>query len=531
MNSCYYTEKADLLIHNARIYTVDPNFSIAEAIAVKDGIIIDIGPNNELKNRYEAKEIMDAKNRPIYPGFIDAHCHFLWYGNSFFEVDLSNSNSWDEALHSTLEFSKKYSDLWIIGNGWDQNKWEGKEFPDKTELDRLFPDRAVFLKRIDQHAAIANQKALDLAGINLNTQVKGGVIEAKDGKLSGLLIDNAIGLLSEAIPAMNKQRMQEALLKAEEMCFAAGLTTVSDAMLENNIANTIDSLQQAGKLKMNIYGMLTPSKENKDQFLKNGPYITEKLNLGAFKYFADGALGSRGAKLLDEYDDDHGNSGLFLIDSNQLLKEALELYEHGYQMNTHCIGDGANQRMLKIYGEVLKSTNDRRWRIEHAQVLDPKDFHLFKEYTIIPSVQPTHAISDMDWAESRLGKKRLRASYAYQQLLSQNGILALGTDFPIESIDPLLTFYAATVRKKYNANDEDAFQIENALTKEEALKGMTIWAAISNFQEDKRGSLEKGKVADFIMLSQDILAVDEDKILQTKVEKTFVDGIQVYNKN
>ncbi len=530
MNACYYTEKADLLIHNAKIYTVDGNFTVTEAMAVKEGKIIDIGPNNELKNRYDAKETLDAKNRPIYPGFIDAHCHFLWYGNSFFQVDLTDVKSWEEAIEKTLAFSNEYDDLWIVGNGWDQNKWENQEFPNKERLDQLFPDRAVFLKRIDQHAAIANQKALDIAGIDATVKVDGGVIETIDGELSGLLIDNAIGLLSKAVPPMNESRMREALLKAEEMCFAVGLTSVNDAMLENNMANTIDSLQQAGELQMNIHGMLTPSQENKDQFLKKGPYVTEKLRLGAFKYFADGALGSRGAKLKEEYSDEVGNKGLFLIDSIELLSEAKELFQYGFQMNTHCIGDEANRRVLNIYGEVLQSTNDRRWRIEHAQMLNPDDFELFKKYTIIPSVQPTHAISDMDWVENRLGQERLKTAYAYKQLLDQNGILALGTDFPIEDIDPLLTFYAATVRKKYHKPASSSFQAENAISKEEALKGMTIWAAISSFEENRRGSLEIGKVADFIILNQDILKVEDDQILETKVENTFVGGVQVYQR-
>lgn len=531
MSSCYYTESADLLIHNAKIYTVDPNFSIYEAIAVKDGKIIDIGPNNELKNRYEAKTVIDAQLKTIYPGFIDAHCHFIWYGNSFFEVDLTGTKSWQEVLERTSSFAESNNDLWIKGRGWDQNNWPNKEFPNKKELDSLFPDRAVFLTRIDGHAAIANQKALDLAEINENSTIKGGIFQQQDGQLNGMLIDHAITVISKAIPKMTAARMQEALLKAEEMCLEQGLTTVDDAMLENDMVHAIEELHNSGQLRMNIYGMLVPSKDNKEEFLEKGPYLTEKLSIRSFKYFADGALGSRGAKLLEPYHDDPNNTGLFLVDSAYLQAEAKSLYDNNFQMNTHCIGDAANRMVLSIYGSVLKTTNDRRWRIEHAQVLDKNDLEAFKKYTIIPSVQPTHATSDMPWVEERLGSERLQYAYAYKQLLTQNGILPLGTDFPIEDISPFKTFYAAVSRKGINGLPEEGFQPENALTRQEALKGMTIWPAISNFEEDKKGSLEVGKKADFILLSKDILEVKESEILDTKVLKTFIDGKLVFERD
>lgn len=527
MNACYYVESADLIIHNAKIYTVDNDFSIVEAMAIKDGKIIDFGPNNEIKNRYDADRI-DAKNRPIFPGFIDSHCHFLWYGNSFFEVDLYGSKSWEEVLKRTVEFSKSNHDEWIIGNGWDQNEWENKAFPTKQKLDSLFPDRAVILKRVDQHAAIANQKALDLAKIDQHKSVEGGVFEKSNGRLTGILIDHAISEVSKAIPPMTDKRMEEALLKAQEMCFSKGLTTVNDAMLENEMVNAIDKLHQAKKLKMKVYGMLIPSEENKKQFLTNGPYITKKLSIRSFKYFADGALGSRGAKLIEPYLDDSTNSGLFLRDSSYLLSEAKLLFENGFQMNTHCIGDHANRMLLDIYGEVLQSTNDKRWRIEHAQVVHPNDLSKFKQFTIIPSVQPTHAISDKGWVEERLGESRSKTAYCYKDLMEQNGLLALGTDFPIEDIDPLKTFYAATIRKDYQGEDEQGFQMENAIDRVNTLKGMTIWGAIANFEEEVKGSLEKGKSADFIILDQDIMEIEPDKILRTKVLETYSEGELVF---
>ncbi|MBL4708621.1 MAG: amidohydrolase [Flavobacteriales bacterium] len=530
MNSCYYTETADILIHNAKIYSVDASFTIYEAMAIKDGKIIDLGPNNELKNRYESKKIIDAQLKPIYPGFIDAHCHFLWYGNTFNEVNLVGTKSWEEALERIKAFESKNENKWIIGRGWDQNDWENKEFPNNEKLNELFPDKPVFLTRIDFHAAIANQTALNLANITTESVIEGGIFQKINGKLDGILIDKAISVISKAIPKLNKAQMKKALLKAQEMCFAKGLTTVDDAMLENEMVHIIDSLQQSGELKMNIYGMLVPSDENKREFLENGPYLTEKLSIRSFKYFADGALGSRGAKLLSPYHDDASNSGLTLVDSVYFLEEAKALYNNGFQMNTHCIGDGANRMVLDIYGQVLQGTNDRRWRVEHAQVLDESDFYKFQQFTIIPSVQPTHATSDYPWALDRLGEKRLKHSYAYKKLLSMNGILPLGTDFPIEDIDPLKTFYAATIRKNISGKPNDGFQMNNALDREDALKGMTIWAAISNFEENTKGSLEIGKKADFIILNQDILKIKEQEILNTKVEATYLDGEEVFKQ-
>lgn len=530
-NGCYYNQSADILIHNAKIYTVDSVFTIAEAMAIKDGKIIDIGANNELKNRYEAVEEIDAKNQSIYPGFIDAHCHFFGYGNTFFQVNLVGTNSWKEVISKCIEFSKDYDGDWIQGRGWDQNDWDIKEFPNKRELDSLFPNKAVLLKRIDGHAAIANSRALDLAKITVNTNIAGGVFEKVNGELSGILIDNAVDSVSSVIPNYSYDEIKKALLKAEKNCFAVGLTTLDDAMLDYDVSIVIDSLHKSEELKIKVYGMLMPTAENKTNYLEKGPYKTDKLNIRAFKYFADGALGSRGAKLLKPYSDDIHNDGLFLSDSLFFQKEAAYLKEKGFQMNTHCIGDRANRMILDIYGQILGGTNDLRWRIEHAQIVSDEDLAKFKAFTIIPSVQPTHATSDMYWLEDRVGSKRKEQAYAYKELLEQNGIIALGTDFPIEDISPIKTFYAAVARKDVNNYPEGGFQKENALSREEALKGMTIWAAISNFEENDKGSLEKGKTADFIMLNQDLLKIKEKDILETKVVATFINGEKVYSLN
>lgn len=530
MASCYkyQSETADLIVHNAKIYTMDDAFSTAEAMAIVDGKIIAIGPEYEIRNKYYSKNTVDAMKRVIYPGFIDAHSHFMWYAKSLNEVELEGSKSWDEVLERTFEFQHKNQRNWILGRGWDQNLWKKKEFPTNKKLDSLFPDTPVVLWRIDAHAAIANSKAMELAGITAGTKIEGGKIKVDNGKPTGLLMDMAIEQVKKAIPELSIEEWKKLLQKAEENCFAAGLTSVSEAMMEAEQLKVIEKLQDSNELKIKIYGILTPSKENKKRFLASGPMQTNSLSITAFKYFADGALGSRGAKLKKAYSDDPENTGIFTIDSAYLHKEAELMYEKGFQMATHCIGDAANAMVLNIYADVLKGTNDRRWRIEHAQVVSPEDVPKFGKYNIIPSMQPTHATSDMEWADERLGKERLKNAYALNDLMKENGLIALGTDFPIEDIDPIKTFYAAVFRKAPNTSSNIAFLTENALSRKEALRGMTIWAAIANFEEDNKGSLEVGKSADFIILDRDLMQVQEKDVMETEVLATYINGEKVF---
>ncbi len=528
MTSCYKSETVDLIIHNATIYTMDETNSMAEAMAVKDGKIIAIGPENQIMNKYFGEKTIDAGTRPVYPGFNDAHCHFFWYGRSFQEVDLTGAKSWDEAIQRVVDFAKGKELKFIGGNGWDQNLWKGQAFPTKQKLDSLFPNTPVLLKRVDSHAAIANQAALDIAEVDATTTTDGGIFKLNNGELTGLLIDMAITYVEQKLPRYSDEEDKKSLLTAQKNCFEKGLTTVADAMLENKMIHLIDDLQKEGRLKMRIYGMATPSEENLAEYLLDSAYKTDRLHIGAIKFFADGALGSRGAKLIEPYSDDTTNSGLFLNDSTYLQEMAHKIYESGLQMNTHCIGDDANRLMLNIYGNALKKVNDRRWRIEHAQIVHPDDMKLFRKYTIIPSVQPTHAISDMDWVEDRLGADRLKSSYAFKTLLSQNGLLPLGTDFPIEKTDPLLTFYTAVARKNTKGLPENGFLPEERLSRLETLKGMTIWPAIASFEENEKGSLEVGKYADFVLLDKDIMTIEESDILKAKVMYTVVGGEVVY---
>jgi predicted amidohydrolase YtcJ len=521
---------ADLIIKNAVVYTVDSSFSTADAIVVKGGKIISVGKGDTIEQTYLAKEVIDAGGKPVYPGFIDAHAHFYEYGLSLQEVRLENTKSWREVLDSVGAYARRNPEGWITGRGWDQNKWVGKEFPDKAKLDSMFPVRPVILTRIDGHALIANQAALNIAGIKPGQAIAGGVIETINGKLTGVLVDNAKGLVLKKVPPPNDSVTNKALLAAQKNCFGVGLTTVEDCGLPYTMINTIAQLQHKGQLKMRLYVMLSDSPDDYAYLFKRGVYETPGLDVRAFKMYADGALGSRGACLLQPYSDQKNASG-FLLSSQQHFQQVAEkLAAKGFQLCTHAIGDSANRVILKVYASVLKGKNDRRWRIEHAQVLAPEDIHLFGDYSIIPSVQPTHATSDMYWAGERLGKKRLKTSYAYKQLLQQNGWLPLGTDFPVENISPIYTFYAAVERRDLKGFPTGGFQPENALTREEALKGMTIWAAKANFEEKEKGSIETGKYADFVILDNDIMKIDGANIPHVKVLKTYINGEKVYEK-
>lgn len=528
--SCSTKEKVDLLVYNATIYTVDSAFSTAEAMAVKDGKIVETGTTADLEKKYDAKERLDAQGKFIYPGFIDAHSHFTSFGFSLNEVNLVGTESWDAVIERVKAFAKENPNGWLIGNGWDQNDWHVKQFPVNEKLNELFPDRPVFLSRVDGHAAIANQKALELSGVKAGDKLTGGEVEVKNGKLTGILVDNATGLVDSKIPSPDAAQYAEALMDAQKDCFAAGLTSVSDCGLGYKNVLFIDSLQKTNELKMRVFAMLSDNKNNLDFAFTNGKIKTDQLTVCAFKFFADGALGSRGACLLQPYSDRPGWYGFLLSPQQHFDSAAKIISEHGWQMCTHAIGDSGNRMILNVYAKYLKGKNDLRWRVEHSQVINENDFKLFGEYSIIPSVQPTHATSDMYWAGDRLGKERLKGAYAFKQLLEQNGWEPLGTDFPVEDISPLKTFYAAVVRKDAKGFPDGGFQMENALTREEALRGMTIWAAKAQFEEKEKGSLEKGKFADFVILDNDLMKAGEKELLQVKVLKTFVAGEKLYDR-
>lgn len=521
---------ADLLVKNAVVYTVDSAFTVTNSFIVDHGKIVAVGDSGTLTRKYRAREVVDAKGKTIYPGFIDAHTHFLEYGLGLQQVDLKGLKSWQQVLDTVKEYADRNPEGWIVGNGWDQNLWEGHQFPDKEKLDAMFPVRPVILNRVDGHGAIVNQAALNIAGIKPGQTITGGEIETIKGKLTGILLDNAIGVVTRKIPDPTDALIQSALLSAQRNCLAAGLTTVDDCGLPYTMVNTIAELQHRGSLKMRMYVLLSDKPENYDYLFKRGVFKTPGLDVRGFKVYADGALGSRGACLLKPYADQPGWNG-FLRSSQKHFEEVAKMIaDKGFQLCTHAIGDSANRVMLKIYANVLKGKNDRRWRIEHAQVLARGDIRMFGDYNIIPSVQPTHATSDMYWAGRRLGPQRMKTAYAYKQLLKQNGWMPLGTDFPVESINPLYTFYAAVVRKDLKGYPAKGFQMENALTRKEALRGMTIWAAKANFEEKEKGSIEVGKYADFVITDKDLMKAGDAELPNIKVLKTYINGEKVYER-
>ena len=524
-NSCQ--EKVDLIVHNASVYTLDDITGKATAFVVDEGRFIAVG-GDELLNNYQARKVLDLQKLPVYPGFIDSHCHFLKLGLSLQQVDLKGTRSFEEVLNRVQDYSKNKELSAILGRGWDQNDWKDKSLPNKYILDSLFPDIPVALRRIDGHALLVNQKALDMAEINETTKIKGGTIIKNNGRLTGVLVDSPISMVTSILPKPSINNKIKALKDAEKIAFENGLTTVSVAGIDKDDIYLIDSLQKAGELNIRVYAMISNNKDNMDHFLSNGPIRTDKLNVRSFKIYADGALGSRGAALKSPYSDLKFHSGEFITPKDSLEKLAYMLSSTPFQMNTHAIGDDANRTILEAYNKALIFSDDPRWRVEHAQIIDTADISLFNR-KIIPSVQPTHATSDMYWAEERIGSSRLEGAYAYKKLLDMSGRISLGTDFPVEEVSPLLTFFAAVARQDKDFFPEGGYLYKNKLSRMEALSGMTKWGAYANFEEDQKGSIEIGKVADFVILDRDIMLVKESNILKTRIVATLLNGNIVYS--
>ena len=520
--------KADLIVINSKIYTANKSNEVAKSIAVRNGKIIDIDSIN-LDNKYEAKEILDANEKTILPGLIDSHCHFYNLGLDQQVVDLRGTTSFEEIIERLKVYDLNNESNVILGRGWDQNDWEIKQFPVNTQLNSIFKNKLVVLERIDGHAYIVNDNALQLAGIDENTLVRGGLVLLKNNKPTGVLIDAPMSMVDKVLPEKTTKEKVNALKEAEEISFSYGLTTVDDAGLGMEIIDLIDSLHKSNELKIKIYAMVSVSKTNIQKLKKSGKIKTPKLNVRSFKVYGDGALGSRGAALKKPYCDDPHNYGFLRTDIKDLKYYANEIANMGFQMNTHAIGDSTVSVLLKEYQKVLNDIDDPRWRIEHSQVVDLNEFNLYND-KILPSVQPTHATSDMYWAYDRLGE-RIEGAYAFKDLLSSSKRIALGTDFPVERVNPFHTFYSSIERKDLSGYPASGFQIENALSREETLKGMTIWGAYFNFEENEKGSIEKGKSADFIIIDQNIMEIEAAKIPNTKVLKTFVDGELVYQKD
>jgi len=524
------SKKADLKITNATIFTVDNEFSTAQSMIIADGKIIATGTNEEIEALgYKANKELNLNGKYVYPGLIDAHCHFYGLGQQLQRVNLMGTKSYDEVLQKVSEFQESNNKSYIIGRGWDQNDWENKEFPTRKELDSLYPETPVALTRVDGHAMIVNSAALKLAGIDKTTTMEGGEIQLIDGELSGILVDNPMSMIEKTFPTESREETVESLLDAQNINLSYGLTTVDDAGLYRETIEVIDSLQQAGDLKIKIYAMVSNTPENLDYYLDKGIVKTDRLNVSSVKFYADGALGSRGAAMKEPYSDQHNHYGALLSSVEDFKATAERIAKTDFQMNTHAIGDSANYVVLDTYKKILAGSSDRRWRVEHAQIVSQNDFNYFDNNNIIPSVQPSHATSDMYWAEDRVGEERIKGAYAYQTLLKKSKRIALGTDYPVEQVNPFLTFYAAVARQDTAGYPDGGFMMNEALSREETLRGMTIWAAFSNFEEKVKGSLEKGKAADFIILNEDLMKMDINKIPELKVQKTFINGEEVYS--
>lgn len=549
-------ESVDLIIHNARIHTMDDDMSVHDAIAIKDGKIVEIGPERQILNKYSADEYIDAGKKDIYPGWVDAHGHMMNYARSKLSVDLIRCKSFDEMLIRIERYQSKHKRPFIIGRGWDQSLW-GDEMPTNERLNELYPDIPVCLFRIDGHALLANDYLIEKADAyrkyNENSEINQGghyevmvsrtlssselkdfekVIPGNEGnngiiKPTGVFVDNAMNPILDILPDFPEKELVSALLQVQDELLMYGLTGVHEAGLNDKDFKLFDRLVSERKLKINIYAMLLTTPGNV-QFAKNkGIYRNKNLYVRSFKVYGDGALGSRGAFLKHPYHDRHDHSG-YLTTSPERMRKIFELCQlTGYQMNTHAIGDSTNRIILDLYHEMFEYNPDHRWRIEHAQIVDPEDFNIFSESGAIPSVQPTHATSDQRWAESRLGPHRMEGAYAFNSLLKQAGVLAIGTDFPVEYIDPFKTIHAAVERKNGENFPSDGFRAEEAITLEECILGMTKWAAFASFQEETQGTLEKGKDATLSVFQKPV--VSRNSFEANFADMVFIKGKKVYS--
>ncbi|WP_234735547.1 amidohydrolase [Tellurirhabdus bombi] len=529
LQACSTKKKADLIVHNATVYTVDSAFTTAQAFAVKDGKFLAVGTDKAILEQYEADIVADLSGKPVYPGFYDPHSHFFGLGQVLDQADLVGTNSFEEVIDRLKTYHQKHSDaIWLVGRGWDQNDWTDKRFPSKEKLDAAFPNVPVALMRVDGHALLVNSKALRLARITAGTKIAGGEIVLKDGEPSGVLVDNAMQMVKRVIPQPDAKDKERMLLAAQKVCVSLGLTSVSDAGLDRPDIELIEKIQKEGKLKIRDYVMISLGESNLDYYLKKGPFQTDRLTVRAFKVYADGALGSRGACLRQPYSDRPETGGFLLLNPQELERVLTLISKSDFQANTHCIGDSSNHLILDLYGKLLKAPNQRRWRIEHAQVVSPDDFWKFNRYSVIPSVQPTHATSDMYWAADRLGPNRVKGAYAFKDLMKQNNLIAFGSDFPVEAVNPLYGFHAAVARVDEKGYPQGGYQMENAVDRESALKAMTRWAAFACFEEHLRGSIEAGKQADFVVLPKDIMKIPAPQLRQVKISQTWIGGERLF---
>lgn len=513
-------KQVDLIVHNAKIHCMDDQNNVEDAMAIKDGKIIEVGPERQILNKYRANEIKDAKQRDIYPGFTDAHTHMFSLAKQNLGVDLTDCQSMEEVVGRIENYLKSKKRTFVIGRGWDQTRWKVDQMPTNEMISKAFPDIPVALYRIDGHALLVNEALINKLDRSQSLSLEGPF-------KSGLFIDNDMMVPEAVLNDFSEKEYALALLEIQEKLYSYGVTGVHEAGVLKWQINLLKRLVQQKRLSLDIYAMLIANEENYQFAKRNGPLALKNLQVRSFKLYMDGALGSSGALLKAPYSDQHGHSGLQLISEQGLSKWVERCLSLNYQLNTHAIGDKANQMVLNAYRRAFEQNPDHRWRIEHAQVVDPTDLHFFGDYAIFPSVQPTHATSDQDWAAYRLGKKRMKGAYAYRSLYNQFGMLALGTDFPVEDINPFLTLRSAVLRKDRNNIPEEGFLINEGLDLNTALKGMTIWPQFASFNETRRGMLIQGMEATFFVCAKPISGKEIPADNYALV--TYVRGTKVYD--
>jgi predicted amidohydrolase YtcJ len=537
---------ADLVLTNGRIYTVDNARPVVSALAARDGRIVFIGSDAEAKALAGAgSRLIDLHGATVVPGIVDAHAHLLGLGIMLSETNVAGATSYQEVIDRVKAWAKDVKPgQWIVGRGWDQNRWPTKEFPSHEALSRAFPQNPVVLERIDGHAVLANAKAMELAGVTASTREPSGgrIVRLSSGAPSGVFVDNAESLIERAIPSLSGADTRKAILAAIAECNRWGLTGVHDPGENAGTIAIYEELAKAGNYNLRNYVMLsdpgapTSSAALDNPYLRRGPQSAlydGHLWVRAIKLYADGALGSRGAALLAPYSDDTANSGLLVSQPAHLEAWAEAGLRRGFQINVHAIGDRGNRNVLDAFETALRTVPkaDHRFRIEHAQVLSPTDIPRFAKLGVIPSMQATHQTSDMPWAESRLGPERIRGAYAWRSLLNTGVIIPNGTDFPVEEVNPLLTFHAAVTRQNPANMPAGGWYPDQKMSREEALQSMTIWPAYAGFQESILGSITPGKYADFVVLDRDIMRVPDTQILGARVMSTWIGGKAVYQAN
>jgi predicted amidohydrolase YtcJ len=527
-----FAETADLAITGARIYTVDAAHPTASALAVRNGRILAVGGDIAAYIGPSTRRI-DAHGATIIPGLIDSHGHMEALGDSLETLDLRGTKSEQEIANIVRHAARgRKPGGWIRGRAWDQNRWPGKRFPAAASISEAAPDNPVYLTRVDGHAGWVNRKAMEIAGLTASTPDPPGgkILRDASGAPSGVLIDRAQGLVAGKIPTATPQQIRDRLAHAARECARLGITTVHDAGASAEVIQQYRALIRDRELPIRVYAMIGGEGALWQECLKHGPETGDRLTVRSIKLVADGALGSRGAALKQPYSDDPGNTGLLILQEKDIERIAREALAHGFQVNTHAIGDRANRAVLDAYAAALGGPNDKRFRIEHAQVVSLEDVPLFQQYSILASMQATHATSDMPWAEARLGPDRVKGAYAWRRFLSLGVHVPNGSDFPVENPDPLWGFYAAITRQDHDGNPPGGWFADQRMTREEALRSWTLEGAYAAFEENSKGSLAPGKLADFVMLSGDIMRIPPAQILQTHVSMTVVGGEIVYTE-